>query len=150
MLESLLSTRIPVKRYIFDDTIIFLFFEMLFVCSGLRRDEDKCLNLGQHQGSAIGDIDLDVLIATSPVPGGGEVPALVADASVTSKAFLIRVEQDLVLTRLRNGNTVVGKGLCRVEVENEDGSCTIKGQDLVTLVLQRNKSLEVKKQRGFD
>ena len=85
------------------------------------------LNPDEDQSGAVRDIDLNVLITTGPRFRGREVPALlVADTSMASEPFLIRVEQDLVLTGLGDSDTVIREGLCRVEIEDKDGAATIE------------------------
>lgn len=113
--------------------------DAIFIQRVNLRKEEGVLNLHENQGGAVGDVNLNVLISAGPGFRGREVPTLlVANATVTSKAFLVRVEQNLVLTRLGNCNAVVGKGPCRVEVEDEDCSRAVERQDLVALVFPRD------------
>lgn len=72
-----------------------------------RKIEDRLFSLNQNQGGAGWDVDLDILLMTSPGFRSREVSAVGTDTIMSSKVLLIRVEQDLVLARGGDSNTVV-------------------------------------------
>ena len=90
----------------------------------------------KNKGCATWDVDLNKVVAVAPRFGCREELARVADSIMSSEAGLVRVEDDLVLSRLRDADSVVCKGLCRVEVEDEHCSSTVECQYLVLFMLQ--------------
>lgn len=60
------------------------------------------------------------------------------NAVVSTKPLLVARENDTVLSGYVHADTVVGIGLSRMQVENEEASCAFKNDNLVTLMFKRN------------
>ena len=69
------------------------------------------------------------------------VPDRSIDVFEPSEALFVGRKDDMVFARFFNANTVVGKRLGRVEVEDEQQPGALKDNDLVDLVLQGHVSL---------
>jgi hypothetical protein len=97
--------------------------------------------LDEHKGRATRNVHLHKMLPITPWPIRRKELALLTHTIMSSKARLIRIQSNPVLPRRGDSNAVVGKRFCRVEVENEDRTGTIKDEDLITLMLERDEGL---------
>ena len=99
--------------------------------------------LGKYDRSPRRDIDLREVRAAIPLHRRREVFRGRVQPGVSSKLFLITVENDPVLSRFLHADTVVGVRIGRVQVEDEQQACALKDDDAVGLVLESKQRGEV-------
>lgn len=84
---------------------------------------------------------LDVVVAAIPVQGRREELAVGQDVVEAAEFLLIGAQNDFVLSKYINTDSVVGVAVHRMEVEHKQQPSAFKREDLVALVFERDVRL---------
>ena len=94
-----------------------------------------------YDSSSRGNVHLEEVLPAVPAKVGSEESSALINTTQTTEGRAVAADDNTVGTCLLHTNTVVGEAVRRVEVEDPKQTCSLKNNDLVTLVLEGDVGL---------